>query len=81
MPNEISDVLKTVSEFIETYEDDEAVELVASLYLIILGLSEKLGEALIENRLLERDLNNLMENEEIKDLKESVLKDTEKFVA
>ena len=81
MPNEISDVLKTVSEFIGTYDDDEAVELVASLYLIIISLSEKLGEALIENKLLERDIKNLSEDEEINSLKESILKDTDKFMA
>ena len=51
----LTSLLGMASDFIDTSDDDEAVELVATLYLLVLQLSGEIGSLIIENKLLKRD--------------------------
>lgn len=53
----VSNLITTVNEFISNSDDDEAVELVSTLYLVLLELSNELGKLQVEYKLLERDFN------------------------
>ena len=53
----VDTLINLVSDFIEEYDDEEAVSLVSTLYLMVLELSKEVSAMTVKNKLLERKLN------------------------
>lgn len=64
MFSELTEMLTKIDDFIDNYDDDEAVQLVSSLYLMVTSLAGELNKLTIENRLLEREVKLLSEEED-----------------
>jgi len=72
MYNELNGLVKRVNEIIDNYDDDEIVEIVSELYMMIFELISSSNILTIENKLLQRELNQIYEENGIEELKEKV---------
>jgi len=77
MYNELNGLVKRVNEIIDNYDDDEIVEIVSELYMMIFDLISSSNILTIENKLLQRELNQIYEENGIEELKEKVDKNDE----
>ena len=59
------DLINKVTEFIDDSDDDEAVELVSTLYMMLVEVSSSATILTVENKLLNRELEDYYDKEEI----------------
>ncbi|MBQ6627904.1 MAG: hypothetical protein IJH65_03730 [Methanobrevibacter sp.] len=65
MPNiNITSIVTMLHDFIDNSDDEEAVELVSTLYLMVLELSGEVGRLSLQNRLLLRELDDELDDED-----------------
>ena len=70
------DLINRVTEFIDNSDDDEAVELVSTLYMMLVEVSSSATILTVENRLLNRELEDYYDEEEINELNEKIKSDS-----
>jgi hypothetical protein len=70
------DLINKVTEFIDDSDDDEAVELVSTLYMMLVEVSSSATILTVENRLLNRELEDYYDEEEINELNEKIKSDS-----
>jgi len=70
------DLINKVTEFIDDSDDDEAVELVSTLYMMLVEVSSSATILTVENRLLNRELEDYYDEEEINELNEKIKTDS-----
>ena len=66
------DLITKVLDFIDTSDDDEAVSLMAEIYMMFLEVSSSATILMVENKLLNRELDHLYEEEDLKELNEKI---------
>ena len=74
------DLITKVLDFIDTSDDDEAVSLMAEIYMMFLEVSSSATILMVENKLLNRELDHFYEEEDLKELNEK-LEDSTKLVS
>lgn len=74
------DLITKVLDFIDTSDDDEAVSLMADIYMMFLEVSSSATILMVENKLLNRELDHFYEEEDLKELNEK-LEDSTKLVS
>ena len=66
------DLITKVLDFIDTSDDDEAVSLMAEIYMMFLEVSSSATILMVENKLLNRELDHFYEEEDLKELNEKI---------
>ena len=66
------DLITKVLDFIDTSDDDEAVSLMADIYMMFLEVSSSATILMVENKLLNRELDHFYEEEDLKELNEKI---------
>ena len=65
-------LLNKVIDFINNYSDDEAVDLISEIYMMLLEVSSSASILMIENKLLNRELEHIYEEEDLKELNDKL---------
>jgi hypothetical protein len=72
MYNELNGLVKRINEIIDNYDDDEIVAIISELYMMVFELISSSNILTIENKLLQRELNQIYEENGLEELKEKV---------